>query len=123
MLLLCNKIHKDVTRKKDVYCYGENPQSDVRYFNHRMDGGVSLFDVDIRNRKTGATVELRDLRLPMPGRHNVSNAVARFKGSLKARPKKLTFENSRFARVCSDGRADGQYDPGKSAGSWGRSGS
>jgi len=59
-----------------VVTYGQNPQSDVRYFNHRMDGGTSLFDVDIRNRKTGETVELRDLRLPMPGRHNVSNAVA-----------------------------------------------
>ena len=59
-----------------VITYGENPQSDVRYFNHRMDGPVSVFDVVINSRKTGKTTELKDLRLPMPGRHNVSNAVA-----------------------------------------------
>ncbi|MBW3095921.1 UDP-N-acetylmuramate--L-alanine ligase [Pseudohoeflea coraliihabitans] len=59
-----------------VVTYGANPQSDVHFFNHRMDGGVSLFDVDIRDRKNGETQELRDLRLPMPGRHNVSNATA-----------------------------------------------
>ncbi|MEQ8738662.1 MAG: cyanophycin synthetase, partial [Hoeflea sp.] len=56
--------------------YGENPQSDVRYSNHRMDGPVSVFDVVINSRKTGARAELKGLRLPMPGRHNVSNAVA-----------------------------------------------
>jgi UDP-N-acetylmuramate--alanine ligase len=59
-----------------VITYGANPQADVRFFNHRMEKSTSLFDVDIRSRKTGETVELRDLRLPMPGRHNVSNATA-----------------------------------------------
>jgi UDP-N-acetylmuramate--alanine ligase len=34
-----------------VITYGENPQSDVRYFNHRMDGPVSVFDVVINSRK------------------------------------------------------------------------
>jgi UDP-N-acetylmuramate--alanine ligase len=67
-----------VSRIEDrrVITYGENPQSDVRYSNHRMDGPVSVFDVEIRRRKSGGTVSLKDLRLPMPGRHNVSNAVA-----------------------------------------------
>jgi UDP-N-acetylmuramate--alanine ligase len=67
-----------VSRIEDrrVITYGENPQSDVRYSNHRMDGPVSVFDVVIHSRKTGETVELKDLRLPMPGKHNVSNAVA-----------------------------------------------
>jgi UDP-N-acetylmuramate--alanine ligase len=59
-----------------VVTYGENPQADVRFFNHRMDGPVSVFDVLIRRRKTGETIDIRDLRLPMPGRHNVSNATA-----------------------------------------------
>ena len=30
----------------------------------------------IRDRKSGKTLEITDLRLPMPGRHNVSNATA-----------------------------------------------
>ncbi|WP_022711367.1 UDP-N-acetylmuramate--L-alanine ligase [Pseudochrobactrum sp. AO18b] len=58
-----------------VITYGENPQADVRFSNHRMDGAVSVFDVVIRDRK-GEVVEIKDLRLPMPGRHNVSNATA-----------------------------------------------
>jgi UDP-N-acetylmuramate--alanine ligase len=37
---------------------------------------VSEFDVIIRDRKTGAQSVIKDLRLPMPGRHNVSNATA-----------------------------------------------
>ena len=67
-----------VSRIEDrrVVTYGENPQADVRFENHRMEGAVSLFDVVIRDRKTGATTAIRDLRLPMPGRHNVANATA-----------------------------------------------
>jgi UDP-N-acetylmuramate--alanine ligase len=44
-----------VSRIEDrrVITYGENPQSDVRYSNHRMDGPVSVFDVVIHSRKTG----------------------------------------------------------------------
>ena len=67
-----------VSRIEDrrVVTYGENPQADVRFRNHRMDGAASLFDVTIRNRKTGEIVSIDGLRLPMPGRHNVSNATA-----------------------------------------------
>jgi len=59
-----------------VVTYGENAQADVRFTRHRMDGATSLFDVVIRNRKTGERTTIGDLRLPMPGRHNVSNATA-----------------------------------------------
>ncbi len=59
-----------------VVTYGENAQADVRFRNHRMDGAVSVFDIEIRDRKTGADITIADLRLPMPGRHNVSNAAA-----------------------------------------------
>ena len=59
-----------------VITYGANAQADVRFSNHRMEGASSLFDVSIRNRKTGADTLIADLRLPMPGRHNVSNATA-----------------------------------------------
>jgi UDP-N-acetylmuramate--alanine ligase len=67
-----------VSRIEDrrVVTYGENPQADVRFANIRMDGATSIFDVKIRDRKSGAITEINDLRLPMPGRHNVSNAAA-----------------------------------------------
>ncbi|TCQ80887.1 UDP-N-acetylmuramate--L-alanine ligase [Ochrobactrum sp. BH3] len=66
-----------VSRIEDrrIVTYGQNPQADVRFVNHRMEGAVSLFDVLIRSRK-GETIEIKDLRLPMPGLHNVSNATA-----------------------------------------------
>ncbi len=59
-----------------VVTYGGNAQADVRFVNHRMDGAASVFDVVVRNRKTGADKTIAGLRLPMPGRHNVSNATA-----------------------------------------------
>jgi UDP-N-acetylmuramate--alanine ligase len=59
-----------------IITYGENAQADARFENVRKNGAASLFDVVIRDRKTGKETAVRDLRLPMPGRHNVSNATA-----------------------------------------------
>jgi UDP-N-acetylmuramate--alanine ligase len=66
-----------VSRIEDrrVITYGENPQADVRFHNTRLDGAATIFDVEIRDRKTGKTSTIADLKLPMPGRHNVSNAT------------------------------------------------
>ncbi|UUP16138.1 UDP-N-acetylmuramate--L-alanine ligase [Nitratireductor thuwali] len=67
-----------VSRIEDrrLVTYGENLQADVRFSNHRMDGATSVFDVTLRERKSGRLEIIEGLRLPMPGRHNVSNAVA-----------------------------------------------
>ena len=67
-----------VSRIEDrrVITYGENPQADVRFHNCVVDGPGTNFDVTIRERKTGKLTEISGLRLPMPGRHNVSNATA-----------------------------------------------
>jgi UDP-N-acetylmuramate--alanine ligase len=72
------EVHALVSTIEDrrVITYGESPQADVRFHNHRMDGAASLFDVTIHDRKSGEETEITDLRLPMPGRHNVSNATA-----------------------------------------------
>jgi len=59
-----------------IITYGENPQADARLVGLTSGGGSSQFAVAIRSRKTGATHEIRDLVLPMPGRHNASNATA-----------------------------------------------
>ena len=67
-----------VSRIEDrrVVTYGENKQADVRFHDVRIDGAASVFNVTIRDRKADAVVEIADVRLPMPGRHNVSNATA-----------------------------------------------
>ncbi|QDY99306.1 UDP-N-acetylmuramate--L-alanine ligase [Nitratireductor mangrovi] len=67
-----------VSRIEDrrIITYGGNPQAAVRFENISNDGTHSLFDVVIRDRKTGASSEIRGLRLPMPGRHNIANATA-----------------------------------------------
>jgi UDP-N-acetylmuramate--alanine ligase len=61
---------------RKVITYGENPQADVRFMNVRIDGTRSLFDIEIRRRRTGKVIEIKDLVLPMPGRHNIANATA-----------------------------------------------
>ncbi|MCP1763779.1 UDP-N-acetylmuramate--L-alanine ligase [Bradyrhizobium japonicum] len=59
-----------------IITYGENPQADVRLVDLTPMGGGSKFKVAFRDRKTGAVHEIADLMLPMPGRHNASNATA-----------------------------------------------
>jgi UDP-N-acetylmuramate--alanine ligase len=59
-----------------IITYGENPQADVRLVDLTPTGSGSKFKVAFRNRKTGAVHEISDLMLPMPGRHNASNATA-----------------------------------------------
>ncbi|MGO7423915.1 UDP-N-acetylmuramate--L-alanine ligase, partial [Rhizobium ruizarguesonis] len=61
---------------RKIITYGENPQADVRFKNVRIDGTRSIFDVEIRRRRTGQVIELKGLVMPMPGRHNISNATA-----------------------------------------------
>ncbi|MCP3464383.1 UDP-N-acetylmuramate--L-alanine ligase [Bradyrhizobium sp. CCGUVB23] len=59
-----------------IITYGENPQADARLVDLTPMGGGSKFKVAIRDRKSGAVHEIADLTLPMPGRHNASNATA-----------------------------------------------
>jgi UDP-N-acetylmuramate--alanine ligase len=58
-----------------VITYGENPQADVRIMDIELAGGVSKFNVLIRDRKTSNATFLQDLVLPMPGHHNAMNAT------------------------------------------------
>lgn len=59
-----------------ILTYGENPQADARLLDLTPMGGGSKFKVAFRDRKSGAVHEIADLMLPMPGRHNASNATA-----------------------------------------------
>ncbi len=57
--------------------YGSNPQADVRADNMRFGPDGSTFDIVFRERGVGSEVSrIEDVSLPMPGKHNVLNAVA-----------------------------------------------
>ena len=59
-----------------IITYGENPQADVRLVGLHHADGRSHFSVVFRDR-AGATVhEIKNLALPMPGRHNALNATS-----------------------------------------------
>ena len=59
-----------------VITYGENPQADVRLLDVNLEGGVSRFNVLIRDRPTDNATYIDNLVLPMPGHHNALNATA-----------------------------------------------
>ena len=56
--------------------YGENPQADVRLVDLEHSNGRSRFSVLFRDRAGETIHAIKDLALPMPGRHNALNATA-----------------------------------------------
>jgi UDP-N-acetylmuramate--alanine ligase len=62
-------------RDRRVVTYGFSTQADVRGENVRPYPGGNRFDVIVRERD-GAVRRIADVALPMPGRHNVQNALA-----------------------------------------------
>ncbi len=56
--------------------YGENPQADVRLVDVSHAGGTSLFTIVFRDRAGSFLHEIKNVALPMPGRHNALNATA-----------------------------------------------
>jgi UDP-N-acetylmuramate--alanine ligase len=59
-----------------IVTYGENPQADVRLTEVSHAGGTSLFTIVLRERAGRPLHEIKNLALPMPGRHNALNATA-----------------------------------------------
>ena len=62
-------------RDRRVVTYGFSLQADVRGENVTPHVGGNRFDVSIRDRD-GAERRIEGIELPMPGRHNVQNALA-----------------------------------------------
>ncbi len=62
-------------RDRRIITYGFSAQSDVRGENVTPYPGGNCFDVMVRARD-GSQRVIRDVKLPMPGRHNVQNALA-----------------------------------------------
>jgi UDP-N-acetylmuramate--alanine ligase len=59
-----------------IVTYGLSPQAEVRAVNLDYRDGAASFDVEILNRPNATTRMITGLTLPMPGRHNVQNALA-----------------------------------------------
>ena len=62
-------------QNRRLVTYGVNPQAEVRAVSVAMDPDGARFDVVITPR-SGEIITLKGLHLPMPGWHNVSNALA-----------------------------------------------
>src|SRR5690606_26894490 len=56
--------------------YGQSPQADYRAVNIRFEGSRAFFDVEISERADAATRQMKGFELPMPGIHNVLNALS-----------------------------------------------
>jgi UDP-N-acetylmuramate--alanine ligase len=59
-----------------VVTYGFSPQADIRAVAPRHDAEGGLVDIVIRPRNGEGERHLADVRVALPGRHNVSNALA-----------------------------------------------
>jgi len=64
-----------LVRDRNVVTYGFNLQADICGVNVRPDAGGNCFDVIVR-RRGQEDRRIEGVRLPMPGRHNVQNALA-----------------------------------------------
>ncbi|HEY5339151.1 MAG TPA: UDP-N-acetylmuramate--L-alanine ligase [Rhizomicrobium sp.] len=56
--------------------YGFSPQADLRAVNVSFSEGASHFDVIAADRRKMTETRMDGIRLPMPGEHNVQNALA-----------------------------------------------
>ena len=59
-----------------IITYGFSVQAEVRGTNILFDEGSAHFDVEISNGNDGDLSFLRNIVMPMPGRHNISDALA-----------------------------------------------
>ncbi|MGH6875391.1 MAG: UDP-N-acetylmuramate--L-alanine ligase [Aestuariivirgaceae bacterium] len=62
-------------RDRQLITYGRSPQADVRLTDLDYVDGESRFTVTISDRRSGTAHVVSDLRLAMPGDHNVLNAA------------------------------------------------
>jgi UDP-N-acetylmuramate--alanine ligase len=63
-------------RDRRIITYGFNPQADARAVSVSFSEGAAHFDAVFRDRRKDTEIVVKDFHLPMPGEHNVSNAVA-----------------------------------------------
>ncbi|NBT39837.1 MAG: UDP-N-acetylmuramate--L-alanine ligase [Alphaproteobacteria bacterium] len=69
------KLVGSVTDRR-IVTYGFNPQADVRAMNAQWKNDIMTFDVVLADRRRKTQMRLDGLGIPMPGLHNVQNALA-----------------------------------------------
>jgi UDP-N-acetylmuramate--alanine ligase len=88
--------------------YGFNTQADVRASNVSFSRGGAHFDAAVLDPRTGEEIRLSGLDLPMPGEHNVQNALAAIavahalgihQATIREALARFTGVNRRFTRV------------------------
>nr|WP_325248622.1 UDP-N-acetylmuramate--L-alanine ligase [Amylibacter sp.] len=107
---ICNTDHPEVQAlvgrvgDRRVITYGFNKQADVRADNLRYEDGQAYFDVYLQSEDTF----IQNVVLPMPGDHNVSNALAAIavsrhlglkRAEIREALKNFKGVNRRFTRV------------------------
>ncbi|WP_017999971.1 UDP-N-acetylmuramate--L-alanine ligase [Paracoccus sp. N5] len=79
-LAVCCTDHPEVqalvgrTTDRRVVTFGFNAQADIRATNLRYENGIAHFDIALQGEEDAPVIA--DCTLPMPGDHNVSNALA-----------------------------------------------
>ncbi len=63
-------------RDRRIVTYGFSPQADIRAQEISFENGSATFDVVVQDRQAKKEREIKGLELPMPGKHNVQNALA-----------------------------------------------
>jgi UDP-N-acetylmuramate--alanine ligase len=63
-------------QNRKVISYGLTAQADIQAINIRPWRGSVVFDVRVLERLTGKRHLIKDISLPMPGDHNIQNALA-----------------------------------------------
>ena len=63
--------------------YGLSEQADLRALNIREDGLKQYFDIIYRDRRIDSDMQIKDLCLPMAGKHNLQNALAAIAAGLE----------------------------------------
>ena len=63
-------------RDRRIISYGLSPQADIRAVNLRADESAQYCDVECTDAATGEVEIIKDLKLPMFGKHNLLNSLA-----------------------------------------------
>ena len=68
--------HKGGMNRRKVLTYGEHIDADLRLLNLSGADGFAVFDVALGSNVPGGERQLAGVRVPLPGVHNASNALA-----------------------------------------------
>lgn len=69
------KLAAGITGRR-IITYGTNPQAEIRATNIRLTSNGGYFDVHVNGKLSPQGRVIKDMHMPMPGNHNILNALA-----------------------------------------------